>query len=160
MREALEGFRETVQLPAPATIAGGASSRDDLVRRFADAVQRADPAALIRMTMNRAEFAYLYYPHSIHINRPYELAADDAWLLTRADSEKGLTRIIQRFGGKPFQVTAYQCNEEPRAEGPNRYWDDCTLTGRIEGAPETMRWFGSIWERDGHFKFVSYSNDL
>ncbi|MGH7556092.1 MAG: hypothetical protein ACREMQ_24075 [Longimicrobiales bacterium] len=159
MREALERFRTTVQVARPATVSGGAASRDDLVSRFVEAVQRADTAALIGMTMNRAEFAYLYYPYSIYTHRPYELDAETTWLLTKGNTEKGLTRILQRFGGQAFNLVSYRC-AEPKQEGPNRYWDGCTLTRTIDGAPHTMRWFGSIWERDGHFKFVSYANDM
>lgn len=160
MRDALDQFRSTVRGEPPTTIAGGATSRDELVASFADAVERADTAALIEMTMNRAEFAYLYYPHTIYTRPPYELDAETSWLLSKANTEKGLTRILERFGGKPFSVFAHQCEAEVAHEGPNRYWHRCTLTGRIEGAPPTMRWFGSIWERNGQFKFVSYANDL
>ena len=55
MRRALDEFRTTVPGPPPSTIQGGAQSRDQLVRKFVDAVQRADTAALIRMTVTRAE---------------------------------------------------------------------------------------------------------
>ncbi|MGH7505977.1 MAG: hypothetical protein ACRELX_10015 [Longimicrobiales bacterium] len=123
-------------------------------------MERADTAALIRMTMNRGEFAYLYYPHTIHTRPPYELDAEHAWLLSRAQTEKGLTRILQRFGGRPFSAAAYACESAPRREGPNRYWDGCTVTRADHGVPRTMRWFGSIWDRDGHFKFAGYANDL
>jgi hypothetical protein len=160
MRTALERFRTTVAGTSPDSITGGAGSRDELIERFATAVQRADTAALIRMTMNRAEFAYLYYPHTVYTHPPYELDAETAWLLTKANSEKGLTRILQRFGGKPLAVTGYTCATEPEPQGPNRYWHGCTLTARAEGAPPVMQWFGSIWERDGRSKFVSYANDL
>ena len=160
MRVALERFRTTVQSTPPDTLTGGASSRDELVQRFAVAVERADTAALIRMTMNRAEFAYLYYPHSIYTRPPYQQDAETAWLLSRAGSEKGLTRILQRFGGSSIEVQELQCAAKPTQEGPNRFWQQCTLTARVAGAPPAMRWFGSIWERDGRFKFLTYANDL
>jgi hypothetical protein len=160
MRVALDRFRTTVSGTISDTITGAAASRDELIERFAAAVQRADTTALIRMTMNRAEFAYLYYPHSIYTHPPYQQDPQTAWLLSKANAEKGLTRILQRFGGKPLVVSAYECAAEPEREGPNRYWSGCTLTARAEGAPPVMRWFGSIWERDGRFKFVSYANDL
>lgn len=158
MREALEQFRTTVQGPPPTTITGGAESLDGLIRMFADAVTRADTAALIALTMNRGEFAYLYYPHSSYTDPPYELDADTKWLLSKADTEKGLTRIIQRYAGQPFDVVAFHCPQAVRVEGPNRYYDRCTLDRA--GSPPGMRWFGSIWERDGHFKFASYANDF
>jgi hypothetical protein len=160
MRDALDRFRATVQGPPPQTLMGGAASRDELVHRFTDAVARADTAALIHMTMNRGEFAHLYYPHTIYTRPPYELDAEHAWLLNRAHTEKGLTRILRRFGGQPLGGTAYACETEPRQEGPNRYWDGCRVTRAVAGVPHSMRWFGSIWERDGRFKFVGYVTDL
>jgi hypothetical protein len=54
-----------------------------------------------------------------------------------------------------------QCPPEPLVEGPNRIWERCTV--RVDSAGgETieMRLFGSILERDGVFKFVSYTNDF
>lgn len=160
MHVALDHFRATVQGPPPDTLNGAAGSRDELVQRFADALLRADTSALIRMTMNRAEFAYLYYPHTIYTRPPYELDAETTWLLSKMNSEKGLTRILQRFGGVPLDLAGYRCAAEPQQEGPNRFWHACTLTTRVDGAPPVMRWFGSIWERDGRFKFVAYANDL
>jgi hypothetical protein len=160
MRTALDRFRTTVSGTPTDTLTGAVVSRDELIERFATAVQRPDTTALIGMTMNRAEFAYLYYPHTVYTQPPYELDAETAWLLTKANSEKGLTRILQRFGGKPLAVTGYTCATEPEQQAPNRYWHGCTLTTRAEGAPRVMQWFGSIWERDGRFKFVSYANDL
>jgi hypothetical protein len=158
MRAALAEFRTTVHGPPPTTITGGAATRAELIRQFADAIARADTAALIRMTMSRAEFAFLHYPHTIYIHPPYELDAETSWMLSRANTEKGLTRILQRFAGQPFDVVAYRCPEEPRREGPNRYYDRCTL--QRAGSPPDMRWFGSIWERAGRFKFASYANDF
>jgi len=159
MRVALERFRTTVQGMPPDTLTG-APDRDELVQRFVAAVQRADTAALINMTMNRGEFAYLYYPHSIYSRAPYQQDAETAWLLSKANSEKGLTRILQRFGGQRLELTGYDCAAEPKQEGPNRFWQECTLTAQAAGAPPAMRWFGGIWERDGRYKFISYANDL
>jgi hypothetical protein len=160
MRQALDRFRTTVQGPPPQVASGGAASRDELIRKFTSAVERADTAALIGMTMNRAEFAYLYYPYSVYTHPPYELDAEFVWLLTKSNTEKGLTRIMERFAGKMLHMTAQRCTDEPKQEGPNHYWENCTITTHIDGVSKTMRWFGSIWERDGHFKFVSYANDL
>jgi hypothetical protein len=160
MRTALEQFRTTVTGPPPTALAGAATGRDALIQAFVNAVERADTAALIGMTMNRAEFAYLYYPHSIYTHRPYEMDADTQWLLMKAAAEKGLTRILGRFGGRPFNFLGYNCDTAAVQEGPNRFWTHCTINSMRAGVPQTMRWFGSIWERDGLFKFVSFANDL
>lgn len=47
------------------------------------------------------------------------------------------------------------------AEGENRLWSECRVR-RVSPAGDTVhqRIFGSILEREGGFKFVSYRNDL
>ncbi|HXO86405.1 MAG TPA: hypothetical protein VN803_12870, partial [Gemmatimonadales bacterium] len=60
-REAeLARFRDG--LTEPAALAGGAASRDALVRAFVRALQARDTIALAGLLLTRAEFAYLYYP--------------------------------------------------------------------------------------------------
>lgn len=157
---AIEAFRATVDGLPPERLTGGASSRDALVRQFVAAVESADTAALIAMTMDRGEFIALHYPYSIYARPPYELSPNDIWLLSRAETEKGLTRLLQRFGGRPFGFLEYACPDPPRREGPNRWWSGCTITRSVAGVTHTMRYFASIWERDGEFGFGGYANDL
>jgi hypothetical protein len=159
-RRAMESFRATVNGALPDRLAGAAPSMDELVARFIDAVERADTAALIAMTMNRGEFIALHYPRSIYVRPPYELLPEDVWFLSRAQTEKGLTRLLRRYGGQPFGFVRYDCPPPVRREGPDLWWSGCTIT-RASGEEEhTMRWFGPIWERDGVFKFGGYANDL
>jgi hypothetical protein len=157
---AVEEFRRTVGGALPARLTGGASSMDALVARFVAALERADTVALIRMVMDRGEFIALHYPESIYIRPPYELLPDDVWFLARAQTEKGLTRLLRRYGGQPLGFIGYDCPEPPRREGPNRWWSGCTITRSIAGTHHAMRYFATIWERDGAYKFGGYSNDL
>src|SRR5512133_2202813 len=60
--EALARFQRAS--PHAGALSGGAASRDELVRRFVQAVEGADTAALRRMVLSRGEFAFLYYPTS------------------------------------------------------------------------------------------------
>jgi len=49
----------------------------------------------------------------------------------------------------------------PQAEGANRLWHACRVRRTAEaGAALEQRLFGSIIERDGRYKFVSYANGL
>ncbi|HEX8362469.1 MAG TPA: hypothetical protein VF613_20280 [Longimicrobium sp.] len=144
--EAMRRFREG--LAQPRGLEGGAESREALVRGFVDALARQDTAALIAMHITRAEFAWLYYPHT-ELARPERyLEPKTVWLLLRLESEKGLTRLVQR----PIAKGAPRCEDEPRVEGPNRLWERCRLG--------TRQLFGTILEREGRFKFVSYKTDL
>src|SRR5690606_41184880 len=60
---AIEAFRATVNGPLPVRLTGAAPSMDELIARFVVAVEAADTAALIALTMTRGEFIALHYPH-------------------------------------------------------------------------------------------------
>ena len=157
--EDLERFR--AGLEPVAALQGGAPSRDALVRSFLVAVESQDTAAAIRMVMDRREFAYLYYPHTPLVAPPQEMSPQLAWFLMLQNSEKGITRVFRRLGGRPLGYRGHACDPEPDVQGPNRLWKHCTVR-RIteEGDTASLALFGGILEREGRFKFVSYANDF
>ena len=158
-QENMRRFREG--LAEPRALEGGAESREALVRGFVDALARRDTAALIRMHMTRAEFAYLYYPHTSLAGADGYLEPKTVWFLLRLESEKGLNRLMQRLGGKGARFGGLRCEDAPRAEGPNRLWEECLLELRDRPADlRARRLFGTIVEREGRFKFVSYKTDM
>lgn len=157
--EALAAFR--VGLVAPTRLSGGAESREALIRRFARAVERRDTTAIRAMVIDRAEFAYLYYPSSPYTRPPTVQEAPLAWFLLVQNSQKGVTRVFNRFGGQRAEYAGHRCDPEPSREGDNVFWRECIvdLKTRRDGIV-TRKLFGSIIERDGRFKFFSYSNDF
>lgn len=155
--EALRRFR--AGLPVSTRLAGGDSARDALVHRFADAVERSDTAALRTMMMSRAEFAYLYYAVSPSAEPPTRQPPDLVWFLHVQNSQKGISRVLQRFGGATFDVRGYHC-AAPRRAGANTVWDDCQLRMATGAGSIERRMFGGIIERAGHYKIFSYANDF
>lgn len=155
--EELRRFREG--LADPGRLDGGESSRQALVRAFVRAVERADTAAARRMILSRAEFAYLYYPSTAFTRPPKRMAPALLWFLTMQESEKGVGRLFARRGGEPLGYVSHRCAPEPRVEGRNRLWERCAVTVRGDGGTKAERLFGTIIERDGRFKFVSYQNE-
>lgn len=149
-------FREG--LADPGRLEGGAGSRQALVRSFVRAVEEADTAAVRRMILSRAEFAYLYYPSTAFTRPPRRMSPALLWFLGMQESEKGVGRLFARRGGEPLGYVRHRCAPEPRVEGRNRLWDHCTVTLRGDDGEKSERLFGTIIERDGHFKFVSYQN--
>jgi hypothetical protein len=145
----------------PTALERGESSRDALVRRFVRALEMSDTAALLALHLTRAEFAYLYYPFTQYTRPPYELSPALLWFLIEQNSEKGLVRLLRRYGGRPLGYVGYRCEQEPQREGANRLWNACRIKRKVEsGELVEERLFGSIIERDGRYKFVSYANDL
>jgi hypothetical protein len=126
-----------------------------------EAVEAADTLALRDMLLSRAEFAYLYYPHTVYTHPPYELSPGLLWFQMENATSRGFTRLMDAWEGRPLGWSGYQCAREPTVEGPNRVWTGCVVQligDEYEGTEIGL--FGPILERGGTFKFVSYSNDL
>jgi hypothetical protein len=155
--EELRRFRALLG-PEPAGLSGGSGSLDALVDRFVQAVIDADTAAFADMLLTRDEFGSLYYPTTRFASRPYELAPGMVWLQIGNGTSQGLSRLLGRLAGRPLTMTGQVCPPEPRVEGLNRIWEGCTVQlDHAEGRLDASL-FGSILERGGVFKFVSYTN--
>jgi hypothetical protein len=126
------------------------------VRRFVRAVEKQDTAELRALLLSRAEFAYLYFPTS-RFSRP-PLRTDPAllWFQMQVNGEKGIVRLLRRKGGTDAGFRGHECEDTPVVEGENRLWEKCT----VRVADGADRWFGSVIERGGRYKIVSYANGL
>lgn len=156
--EALRRFR--AGLPQVDSLSGGATSRDDLVRRFVRAVERSDTAALRAMIISRAEFAHVYYPTSPYTREPTKQAAALAWFFVIEPSKVGITRVLNRFGGASLGFRGYSCTEPSTREGNNVLWEECALRMGGAGRTRALQLFGPILQHEGRFKFLSYANDF
>jgi hypothetical protein len=79
----------------------------------------------------------------------------------RNPSETGFIRLLRRLGGQPLHAVAYHCDPKPDRQGSNLLWTGCAIrVKQPDGSVGSHRLFGSIIERDGRFKFVSYANEL
>ncbi|HEX8904865.1 MAG TPA: hypothetical protein VF771_08500 [Longimicrobiaceae bacterium] len=156
---ALAGFRRGV--PETRELGGAfADSRDSLVARFAAALERADTAAFMPMMMDRAEFAWLYYDTDPQSKPPYELPPDLMWMQMMQQGEKGISRALGRFGGRPLAYRGYACEREYE-RGENRVWTLCRVdVADRDGRRAKPRLFGGIIERGGRYKIFSYANEL
>ncbi len=158
--EELARFRSSLD-EEPTALRGGAASLEALVTRFVAALAARDSLALREMLLSRSEFALLYYPHTRFTAKPYELSPQLLWFQMQNGTGRGAARALRRFGGTPVQLAGYQCEPLPDVEGPNLLWRGCVVRiAPAVGDTITTRLFGSILEREGHFKFVSYSNSL
>lgn len=153
---ALERFRQ--QTPRVDTLSDGASSRDELVRRWVKAVETRDTTELSRLLMTRAEFAWLYYPTNPQGLPPYDLGPQLMWFMNVENSNKGLTRMLEDRGGRPMHFLGYRCEEKTSKEGENEVYGPC-LVRRLQAPGDTVeeRLFGLVLERRGRWKFVNYS---
>lgn len=135
-------------------------SLDRAVARLVESVKRSDTTALRAIVMSRREFAYLYYPTSPFTRAPTMQEPGLVWFLHVQNSQKGITRLLGRYGGKRVPLVRNDCAAPARVEGSNVLWDDCVQRLIVGHDTVVIRLFGGIYERNGRFKIFSYSNDL
>jgi hypothetical protein len=156
---ALSRFR--AGLAKPERLHSNVMSRDELVRRVVVALSTGDTTAVEQVALNRAEYAWLYYPSTTIAKPPYELPPGLAWFQLQEKNRKGALRALRELGGHRVKLLGYQCGTQPVLEGDNRLWTRCTVRMTRDGAaPVSVRLFGAIIERGGRFEVLSYENDF
>ena len=161
VEEELRRFRAAVGGDSATVLAGGATSRAELVRQFIEAVATADTIKLRRMMLTPREFSDIVYPESPYTRSPYQQAPGLVWSQIETSGTTGLTRLLRRLGGQSLRYISHKCSDEPEIQGSSRIWKGCTIQMRSPtGEAGSGRLFGSIVEREGHFKFINYANDF
>ncbi len=148
--EMLQRFQATTA-GRPDSLRHASASRESLVRRFGKALASRDTAALNAMLLDRAEYAWLYYPESKLSKPPYEAPPALLWEQLLSGSDEGIRKALSKYAGQAPAAGSLTC-ERIATEGENRLHEDCQLGG--------VRLFGAILERDGRFKFLSFANGL
>jgi hypothetical protein len=159
--EQLRRFRAAVGGDSAVSLKGGSPSREALVRRFMKSLAANDSSDLRAMLLSAREFSDLVYPESPYTHPPYRQAPALVWTQIRNPSASGFTRLMRRLGGQPIRYLSHNCSPASDHQGSNSLWTDCTV--RLidpEGNTTSHGLFGSIIERDGKFKFLSYRNDF
>lgn len=157
--EQLARFR--TGLTEAAVLTGGTTSRDDLVRRWVAAVAAADTGTVRQLLLDRAEFAWQFYPTTAQALPPYDLPPGLLWDLLSRQSSGGMEYVFRRWNGASMELESYDCGREAVSEGDNVIHGPCVVTVVADGRDTvSARLTGPIIERAGRFKFVSYTNDL
>ena len=158
IEEHLRRFR--IGLAPVDTLQRGASSERALVEAFFAATVARDSVALGELLLSRGEYAWLYYPAHAYSRPPYELDPGSFWVLIQGNSGKGFTRLLREYGGRRLGYVSHDCKPSDAVQAPVREWNQCEVRLTVDGAEMVKRMFGSIVEIGGHYKFVSYGNDL
>lgn len=161
VEEELRRFRGAIGGTIVVGLKGGSSTRVALVKRFVRALVLRDSADLGAMLLTPREFADLVYPESPYTRPPYRQSPGLVWNQIQNPSGAGLTRLIRRLSGQPLPYDGHSCEAKPDRQGRNLIWTGCVV--RLvdpSGDIRKNRLFGSIIEREGRFKFVSYVNEF
>jgi hypothetical protein len=160
VQEEIRRFRAAIGGTAVTALQGGATTREELIRRFVRAVAGADTTALRAMVVQVREFADLYYLDSPYARPPWRQPPGLAWSMIVTPSAEGLTAVLRRLGGQPLEYVSHAC-DAATTEGAVRRHSGCVVTTRdAAGVVATSRLFGSIIERAGAYKFLSYTNQF
>jgi hypothetical protein len=143
------------------SFAHASSSHEALIRRVVRDVSRADSADLAAAAITPREFIDLVYPSSPYTHPPYEQPPDLVWMQIANPSAAGYRRLLARRGGQTFAYVNSSCTDRPEHQGPNTLFVNCGITVRDASNTEIkQRWFGTIVERNGRFKILSYRNQF
>jgi hypothetical protein len=161
VEEELRRFRTAIGGRPVTAFSGASGSREALVRRFMKALAADDTVDLRAMALNAREFADLVYPESPYTHPPYRQSPALVWNQIQNPSAAGFTRLVRRLANQPLQYVNHKCDARPDRQGHNLIWTNCSVLLRVaNGATESHRLFGSIIERDGRFKIVSFTNEF
>ena len=161
VEEELRRFREKLGGTPATQFANSSPSRDALVERVVRDVARNDTTDLRSALISAREFADLIYPSSPYMRPPYRQAPQLVWTMIQNPSTSGYLRLVRRRVDSALVMKRYTCKEEPEVQGENKLWSDCILhlTSRT-GEASTQKWFGTIVERKGRFKLMSFRNQF
>ena len=157
--EALRRFRSGL---APIdSLEGGEASLEALVEAFVLAVETKDTSTFRRLSLSLREFAWLYYETNPQSQPPYDLDPALFWFMLERNNRGGLIKLLEERGGKPVGYLRSRCEGSPSRQGENTVYGPCLIVRRgVRGDTVEERLFGPIIQRQGKWKFVSYSNKL
>lgn len=158
--EQLRRFRASIPGDSATHFAHASSSRDALVKRFGDALAASDSLAMRDMLITAREFADLFYPESQFTKPPLREAPAVVWMTIQNPSASGFRRLLRRVAGTSIRVAGYTCDPNPQHYGANTLWNCQVKVPDLKGNVTLHRYFGSIVERHGEFKFLSYKNEF
>ncbi len=159
--EEMRLFRNAIGGVPATQLENASASREELIRRFVRDLAARDSSDLRSTAISAREFIDLVYPSSPNTHPPYRQSPGFVWMQINGQGSSGLTRALQRRGGQRFSYAGHWCGPQPDVQGRNKLWLRCTVQlVSPSGDTTTQRLFGTIIERDGRFKFVSFANQF
>lgn len=157
--EAMRRFRATIPKSAPTRLSGGASSVSALIRDYWAALTAADTSAVRSLSLNQAEFAYLYLPDSPEIRSGMQPAI--AWLVLDDASVRGLSRArLRAEGARNLPVASVACSGSEVANGAAHVQGPCGIVLKRAASLDTIWIANRVIRRDGVVKLLGFANPL
>jgi hypothetical protein len=159
--EEMRRFRNAIGGVSTTRLENASPSREQLIRRFVRDLANRDSVDLKSGALSAREFIDLVYPSSPNTHAPYRQNPGFMWMQINGQGASGLTRALQRRGGQSLSYVGHSCEPKQDVQGTNKLWLACMVhLASLSGDTTVQRLFGSIIERDGRFKFVSFANQF
>jgi hypothetical protein len=154
-----EHYDSLIRNPTP--LEGGAGSLAELAASALQALKALDTATLQNLVITPEEYSSIIYPElglywgSTRDSRPQVVS----FLKENhvASSRKSLPRLIRDFGDRDLHYEGVvPFDSTQRFKSYLLHLNTRVAIRTPEGNPDTIRAFGSVVEKDGRFKFLSY----
>jgi hypothetical protein len=149
--------------PTPDRLTGGASSLDELVTLFLDAVSRRDRDALEALRVTEAEYRSIIVPGSVAPGAPPQVLSEEGleyfWGEMNQKSAAHREAILEGFGGQTFTPVRHSFEKGIRDFAGYKAYGRLRVILRDDQGAEVELRTGSIVERDGRFKFATFIRD-
>lgn len=145
----------------PAPLANGLSSVNALLTAVLEGVRRNDTTSLKNLLITRDEYLAIIYPelgkHWAGARDMRREIKEALWINHAGNAMKGLRRALRDLGGRELKLEKVEF-----ADGTKEYASYTVYEGTIvtvkdrEGREHKIGAIGSIVEKDGVFKLLSY----
>jgi len=149
--------------PTPAHLTNAASSVDELVGRFLDALQRRDRAALHALRVTKDEYIDLILRGNVPAGTPLRNWPAEVneywWSVLHTKSTYFEANILDGLGGHTYRPKSIAYRKGTQAYATYTAYKQLDLFVEDESGTEREIRTGSIAEVNGEFKFISFIRD-
>lgn len=141
-------------------LAGTFDSVFALAQAILERIEAADLDGLARLRVDEAEFYWLVWPELPSSQPERNLSWDYVWRDLNQKSLNSARRVIDRHGGRDYQLMRVEFADETTDYGSFRVHRDARVVVQdADGEILTLDLFGSVIEQNGRFKAFSLVTD-
>lgn len=144
-------------------LSGGADSVDELLQRFLAALRENDSKKLRALRVTEREYRELVVPGNVKPGDPPQILSGEAseyfWQQMNQKSAYHETSLLDRHAGRTYTIEGYSFEKGHKRYAGHQAWRRLALDVKNENGGAGQIRTGSIIERDGRYKFVSFIRD-
>lgn len=142
---------------------GGSATMDGLIGELLVQLESQDEKGLRALRVTEREYRELVVPGNVAKGEQPQILSGEAseyfWQVMDQKSRHFEKLLLQRFGDTPFTVKDVSFEKGHKEYAGHQAWRRLSLVVTDEGGQDRLIRTGSIIERDGRYKFVSFIRD-